>query len=99
MKKVLKSVFLAVFILSACKITVEPEDIKPRILITSDWEVDDMTGFIRFLLYANKFDIEGLVYCSSQWLWAGDGQGTLYYPRCFKSSAGRLGTLNENPGL
>lgn len=26
-----------------------------------------MNGFIRFLLYANEFDIEGFVYSSSQW--------------------------------
>ena len=51
---------------------------KPRTIITSDGEVDDMDSFIRLLLYANEFDIEGLVYSSSQWHYAGDGQGTLF---------------------
>jgi hypothetical protein len=49
---------------------------KPRVIITSDGEVDDVDSFIRFLLYANEFDIEGLVYSSSQWHYAGDGKGT-----------------------
>ena len=51
---------------------------KPRVIVTTDGEVDDMDSFIRFLLYANEFQIEGLVYSSSQWHYAGDGQGTLF---------------------
>ncbi|UCG89350.1 MAG: DUF1593 domain-containing protein [Gemmatimonadota bacterium] len=51
---------------------------KPRIIVTSDGEVDDVDSFIRLLLYANEFDIEGLVYSSSQWHYAGDGKGTLF---------------------
>jgi len=50
----------------------------PRVIVTSDGEVDDVDSFIRFLLYANEFDIEGLVYSSSQWHYAGDGKGTLF---------------------
>lgn len=70
-------IFLA-FILASCKGSslVSPE--KPRTIITSDGEVDDMDSFIRFLLYANEFDVVGLVYSSSQWHYAGDGQGTLF---------------------
>ncbi len=49
---------------------------KPRVIVTSDGEVDDVDSFIRFLLYANEFDVEGLVYSSSMWHYAGDGQGT-----------------------
>jgi len=51
---------------------------KPRVIVTSDGEVDDVDSFIRFLLYANEFDIEGLVYSSSEWHYAGDGKGTLF---------------------
>ncbi|BCB92052.1 nucleoside hydrolase-like domain-containing protein [Phytohabitans suffuscus] len=46
---------------------------KPRIIVTQDGEVDDMDSFIRFLYYANEFDIEGIVYSSSRFHWAGDG--------------------------
>jgi hypothetical protein len=51
---------------------------KPRVVITSDGEVDDVDSFIRFLLYANEFDVEGLVYSSSMWHYAGDGRGTRF---------------------
>jgi hypothetical protein len=40
-----------------------------------------MASFVGFLLYANEFDIEGLVYSSSQWHYAGDGKGTLFTPK------------------
>jgi hypothetical protein len=46
---------------------------KPRIVVTQDGEVDDMDSFIRLLYYANEFDIEGIVYSSSRFHWAGDG--------------------------
>lgn len=40
---------------------------KPRTVITTDGEVDDVDSFIRMLLYSNEFEVEGLVYSSSQW--------------------------------
>lgn len=42
---------------------------KPRILILSDIgnEPDDSQSFIRFLLYANQFDVEGLIATTSVW--------------------------------
>lgn len=48
---------LFTFFICACNTRIEPTDVKPRILITADGEVDDMNGFIRFLLYSNEFDI------------------------------------------
>lgn len=51
---------------------------KPRIIVTTDGELDDQNGFIRLLLYANEFDFEGLIYSSSQWHYSGDGEGTLF---------------------
>jgi Protein of unknown function (DUF1593) len=38
---------------------------KTRTIITTDGEIDDVDSFIRMLLYANEFSIEGLVYSSS----------------------------------
>ena len=49
---------------------------KPRTIITTDGEVDDMDSFIRLLMYANDLNIEGLIYSSSMWHYAGDGKGT-----------------------
>lgn len=49
---------------------------KPRIVVTTDPELDDLNSLIRFLLYSTDFRIEGLVYASSQFHWKGDGKGT-----------------------
>lgn len=54
------------------------DDARVRTIVTTDGEVDDFNSFIRFLLYTNEFDVEGLVYSSSQWHYAGDGRGTLF---------------------
>ena len=51
---------------------------KSRTIITTDGEIDDVDSFIRMLLYANEFNIEGLVYSSSQWHYKGDGKGTMF---------------------
>ena len=51
---------------------------KPRTIVTTDGEIDDVDSFIRMLLYANEFNIEGLVYSSSMWHYKGDGKGTKF---------------------
>lgn len=51
---------------------------KPRIIITTDPELDDLNSLLRFLLYSNDFQVEGLVYASSGFHWKGDGKGTLF---------------------
>lgn len=51
---------------------------KVKTIITTDGEIDDVDTFIRMLLYANEFDIEGLVYSSSMWHYSGDGLGTKF---------------------
>ena len=78
MRSILSILFFVSCIFIGCNTSIEPDDVKPRIIITTDGEVDDMNGFIRFLLFSNEFDIEGLVYSSSQWHYAGDGEGTLF---------------------
>ena len=47
-----------------------------RTIITTDGEIDDVDTFIRFLMYTNEFDTEGIIYSSSMWHWKGDGKGT-----------------------
>ena len=44
---------------------------KPRIIVTSDGEIDDECSIVRFLLYTNEWDIEGIVTSSSQYHWHG----------------------------
>lgn len=56
-----------------------PSNAKPRIVVTADPELDDSNSLVRFLLYGTDFDIEGLVYASSQFHWKGDGKGTKWF--------------------
>jgi len=51
---------------------------KPRTIVTTDGEIDDVDSFIRMLLMSNEFRLEGLVYSSSMWHYKGDGKGTLF---------------------
>ena len=44
---------------------------KPRVIVTSDGEIDDECSIVRFLLYANEWDIEAIVTSSSQYHWQG----------------------------
>ncbi|MFD4960054.1 nucleoside hydrolase-like domain-containing protein [Microbacterium sp. NPDC058389] len=52
---------------------------RPRTIVTADPELDDLNSLIRFLLYSNEVEIEGLVYASSRFHWRGDGRGTEFF--------------------
>lgn len=52
---------------------------KPRTVVTTDMEQDDYASLIRYLLYTNDLDTEGIIYTSGRFHWAGDGKGTLFY--------------------
>jgi len=47
---------------------------RPRVIATTDGEIDDRCSMVRFLLYANEWDIEGIIHCSSRFHWKGDGK-------------------------
>lgn len=56
---------------------------KPRVIVTTDGEIDDECSLVRFLLYANEFDIEAIITSSSQYHshghnWAGDDWAAPY---------------------
>jgi len=44
---------------------------RPRVIATTDGEIDDECSMVRFLLYANEWDIEGIITSSSQYHWQG----------------------------
>lgn len=44
---------------------------KPRIIATTDGEYDDQCSMIRFLLYTNEWDVEGMIHSSSKFHWVG----------------------------
>jgi hypothetical protein len=52
---------------------------RPRIVVTTDPELDDNNSLIRFLLYSCDLNVEGLIYASSGFHWKGDGKGTKWY--------------------
>ena len=54
-------------------------DEKPRTVVTTDMEQDDLASLIRYLLYTNDVDTQGLVYTSGRFHWAGDGKGTEFF--------------------
>lgn len=56
---------------------------KPRAIITTDLECDDMNSLIHLCLFLNEIDIDGIIYTSSQFHFNGDGVHT-------------LGEVNEN---
>jgi hypothetical protein len=50
--------------------------VKPRTVVTTDPELDDLNSMLRLLLYSNEIDIVGLVYSASQFHYRGDpGRG------------------------
>jgi len=68
--------FILVITLCAFCSSLKAES-KPRVIATTDGEIDDECSMVRFLLYANELDIEGIVTSSSQYHshghnWAGD---------------------------
>ena len=53
-----------------------PPDQKPRVVLTTDPELDDSNSLVRYLLFSPDYKTEGLIYASSQFHWKGDGKGT-----------------------
>lgn len=74
-KRILTTILFVAFFAFAFQLNAQP---KPRTIVTTDGEVDDMDSFIRFLLYTNDLEVEGLIYSSSQWHYKGDGKGTTF---------------------
>lgn len=70
MKKLLKLCFIAAALFIGYD-EVYSQTSKPRIIVTSDGEIDDECSMVRFLLYANEWDIEGIITSSSQYHWHG----------------------------
>ncbi|MHC4580704.1 MAG: nucleoside hydrolase-like domain-containing protein [Planctomycetota bacterium] len=44
---------------------------RPCVIVTTDGEYDDQCSMVRLLLYANEFDIQGLIFSSSKHHWKG----------------------------
>ncbi len=72
---------LAIALLMACSLNAQSvqERTRPRVVVTADPELDDSNSLLRFLLYSTDWQVEGLVYASSQFHWKGDGKGTKWF--------------------
>ena len=65
-------ILLSPIIFSCCNSDPFIESVvKPRVIVTSDGEIDDECSLVRFLLYANEWDVEGIITSSSQYHWQG----------------------------
>jgi hypothetical protein len=59
--------------------TAAPATQKPRVVVTTDPELDDSNSLVRYLLYSTDFRTEGIIYASSGFHWKGDGKGTKWF--------------------
>ena len=61
MKKLILISFLGIVFTGQAVVTASEHDssVKPRVIVASDGETDDVCSMIRFLPYSNEFDIEG----------------------------------------
>jgi hypothetical protein len=57
--------------LAASAVAASAATDRPRVLVTTDGEIDDECSMVRFLLYANEWDTEGIINSSSQYHWEG----------------------------
>lgn len=62
---------------TAQQLIVVPEEERPRAIITTDVECDDMNSLIHLSLYFNEVDVDGIVYSASKYHFNGDGKSTL----------------------
>jgi hypothetical protein len=62
---------LPVFFSCVRQSRLNDENLKPRVIVTSDGEIDDECSLVRFLLYTNEWDVEGIITSSSQYHWQG----------------------------
>ena len=70
MKKLIIFLYLLLFFVAGTGIAADLNS-KPRLIVTSDGEIDDECSFVRFLLYSNEWDVEGIITSSSQYHWQG----------------------------
>jgi hypothetical protein len=47
---------------------------RPRVVVTTDGEVDDRCSMTRFLMYANEWEVCALIHSSSKHHWKGDAE-------------------------
>lgn len=78
MKKMLSLLLAITMVLTmAAFASAEEADSRPRTIITTDLECDDIDSLLHLLLYANDIDIAAIIVSSSTHHWTGDGEHTM----------------------
>lgn len=73
MRQTLIWVFTVLAVLfSSFSYSAQTAEKKIRTIATTDGEIDDRCSMIRFLMYANEWDIKGLIHSASKYHWKGD---------------------------
>jgi hypothetical protein len=70
MKKIFFMVLICA-IISHTDCLAKTHSAKTRVIVTTDGEIDDECSLVRFLLYSNEWDVEGIITTSSQYHWHG----------------------------
>ena len=72
-RNIILSLLFTLFFYNAAMAGTETRkaDDRIRVIVTSDGEIDDQCSLVRFLLYANEWDIEAIITSSSQYHWHG----------------------------
>jgi hypothetical protein len=96
------SIGLAASALAAAEWRV-PYSERPRVVVTTDGEIDDRCSMVRFLLYTNEWETCGLIFSSSMFHWKGtarvqghDWQGEEWLERQLDAYAGVYPNLREH---
>lgn len=78
MKKLLSLLLAVVMLLSMAAFASAEEEVdtRPRTIVTTDLENDDIDSLLHILLYANDIDIAAIIVTSSRCHWLGDGEHT-----------------------
>ena len=74
--QITKLLFVVVIVMVACRLGTAEQKVaferleKPRVIVLTDItnEPDDEESMVRFLVYSNEFDVEGLIATTSVWL-------------------------------
>ena len=73
-----KSLALIVFLALLAGTGAYAQQTKPRVIVTTDGEVDDRSSFTRFLLYTSDVDLRGVIATNSKWQKKGHGLGWIH---------------------
>lgn len=73
LKSAVTAAAITLFVATTCASAAEATR-RPRVIVTTDGEIDDRCSMIRFLLYANEWEIQGLIHSSSKYHWKGNAE-------------------------